>query len=415
MTKGRSSNVGDDAARGSSIYELIKHRLGDIAAVQQGYTFSRDYQGQVQGRWPFVKVGDLNAHGNIKYLDKTRNYVDEDVVAQIGATPFAAGSIVFPRVGAALKNNKKRILREPCLTDDNVIVVTVTRPRSCAAEYLYYWFDFQDLQRFCNDGTVPVINGRTLRRQLVLLPSLVVQQEIARLLSAWDVAIERAQQLIAAEERLLAHEVSRLINRGPHSRRQIGSFAKECAERNHSNKTARVLSVTNTRGFLLPEDRFERRIASADLSLYKVVLRGQYAYNPSRINVGSIARLDDWDDGVLSPMYIVFELDRAKIDSDYFLHWLGSHEARERIKRSAQGSVRNSVPFAEFSALTIPLPDCARQANIARYLNASRKQITLLGLAIAKLKEQKRGLMQRLLTSRWRLPVASYGTEKEGK
>ena len=141
------------------------------------------------------------------------------------------------------------------------------------------------------------------------------------------------------------------------------------------------------------------------MSNYKVVRRGQYAYNPSRINVGSIARLDGWDDGVLSPMYVVFGVDETKINSDYFLHWLDSHEARERIKKSAQGSVRETVSFSEFASLAIPLPDTAKQTAIARYLNALREEVALLGQSVEALKQQKRGLMQKLLTGQWRVKV----------
>ena len=137
-----------------------------------------------------------------------------------------------------------------------------------------------------------------------------------------------------------------------------------------------------------------------------MVTRGQYAYNPSRINVGSIARLDDWDMGVLSPMYVVFGLDTAKVDSDYFLHWLDSHEARERIKKSAQGSVRETVSFTEFAAIAFPLPDLHGQAAIARYLSVLREEIAALGVYVEKLKEQKRGLMQKLLTGQWRVPLS---------
>ena len=111
--------------------------------------------------------------------------------------------------------------------------------------------------------------------------------------------------------------------------------------------------------------------------------------------------------GVLSPMYVVFELDRANVNSDYFLHWLDSHEARERIKKSAQGSVRETVSFTEFAAIAFPLPDFDRQAAIARYLNTLREEISTLGIYVEKLKEQKRGLMQKLLTGQWRVLAES--------
>lgn len=405
MTLKTTAKLKNDETRPATSRQLVEYPLGDIAMVQQGYTFSPDYQGQAEGKWLYVKVGDLNAHGNTKYIDRTLNYVDDNVLEEMGAKPFPSGSIVFPRVGAALRNNNKRILRHASLTDDNVIVVTVRDARSCSSEYLYYWFDFQDLQRFCNDGTVPVINGKNLKRQCVPFPNIELQQEIADLLSTWDTAIQKTEQLIAAKERHYSHELSRLISRGQHPHAHVGAFAEEVSARNRGGNEARVLSVTNSRGFVLPEDQFERRVASADLSNYKVVHRGQYAYNPSRINVGSIARLDGWDDGVLSPMYVVFRIDEAKANSDYLLHWLNSHEARQRIKNSAQGSVRETVSFSEFAAITIPLPDSNTQTAIARYLNALREEIDLFGQSVTALKTQKRGLMQKLLTGQWRLPV----------
>jgi type I restriction enzyme S subunit len=254
-------------------------------------------------------------------------------------------------------------------------------------------------------GSMKKINQSTVESIPVVVPSISEQASIATVLLKWYEAIQKTEQLIAAKELHYSHELSRLISRGQHSHGHVGTFAEEVSARNRGGNEARVLSVTNSRGFVLPEDQFERRVASADLSNYKVVRRGQYAYNPSRINVGSITRLDGWDEGVLSPMYVVFRLDESKANSDYFLHWLNSHEARQRIKNSAQGSVRETVSFSEFAAITIPLPVSNAQTAIARYLNALREEIDLLGQSAAALKTQKRGLMQKLLTGQWRLPV----------
>jgi type I restriction enzyme S subunit len=261
------------------------------------------------------------------------------------------------------------------------------------------------LDRRSHGGTMQGLNLEALASVRLPLPPLPEQRKIAEILRTWDTAIQKAEQLIAAKERHYSHELSRLISRGQHAHTHVGTFAEEVSARNRGGNEARVLSVTNSRGFVLPEDQFERRVASADLSNYKVVRRGQYAYNPSRINVGSIARLDGWEDGVLSPMYVVLRLDESKTNSDYFLHWLNSHEARQRIKNSAQGSVRETVSFSEFAAITIPLPDTNTQTAIARCLNALREEIDLLGQTVAALKTQKRGLMQKLLTGQWRLPV----------
>lgn len=270
------------------------------------------------------------------------------------------------------------------------------------AEYINDKIEF-----FVESSGIPQLTGQQCAGYKILLPSIPEQRAIAAMLSSWNTAIQKTEQLIAAKERHYTHELSRLISQGKHSRNHVGNCAHEISERNRGGNDERVLSVTNSRGFVLPEDQFERRVASADLSNYKIVTRGQYAYNPSRINVGSIARLDGWDMGVLSPMYVVFGLDDAKVNSDYFLHWLESHEAKERIKNSAQGSVRETVSFTEFAAISVPMPSLEDQQAIANYLNAMREESALLEKKAKKLSAQKRGLMQKLLTGQWRLDITT--------
>jgi len=244
-----------------------------------------------------------------------------------------------------------------------------------------------------------------LRKMRLILPPVQEQTAIADLLSTWDAAIEKIEKLIAAKGKRYSWLLSRLISDKRHPRGHIRDFAKEVSIRNRDGAISQVLSVTNHSGFVLPEDQFERRVASSDLSNYKIVTRGQYAYNPSRVNVGSIARLNDWDEGVLSPMYVVFELDENKIESDFFHHWLQSHEAKQRIKKSAQGSVRETVSFGDFSAIPFPLPPEEQQQEIAGILNTAQQEIALLKNLADACRLQKRGLMQKLLTGQWRVTV----------
>jgi len=249
------------------------------------------------------------------------------------------------------------------------------------------------------------INSTQLKEFPVLLPPLPEQTAIADLLSTWDAAIEKTARLIAAKEKWLSWLTRRLIRSPEQQQVYVREFTNEISKRNRENKFDRVLSVTNRNGFVLPEDQFERRVASSDLCNYKIVSRGQYAYNPSRINVGSIARLDDWNNGVLSPMYVVFKLNEEKIFSDFFLHWLSSHEAKERIRKSAQGSVRETVSFTDFGAIKFPLPSLEQQREIASTLNTARREIDLLKNQLEAFRRQKRGLMQKLLTGKWRVKI----------
>lgn len=274
-------------------------------------------------------------------------------------------------------------------------------------KFLAYYLSSQPqrnlLNRLNDSGAKSGLNLSTIAKFPVTLPDKATQEFIIDALEQWDTAIEKTEALIDAKERQFGWLVTRLINKSGHKKKQLSDFISEVSVRNRGNEIDRVLSVTNRSGFVLPEDQFERRVASANVSNYKIVQQGQYAYNPSRINVGSIARLDDWDNGILSPMYTVFKLDQKIANSDYFLHWLYSSEAKQRIKKSAQGSVRETVSFGDLGAIPICLPELSVQQNIANTLNTAQQEITLLKKLADQYRTQKRGLMQKLLSGEWHI------------
>lgn len=370
--------------------------IGDVCDFESGNGFTpQDWK---TTGLPIIRIQNLNGSDSFNYFD---GEPDPAWIVEPNDLLFAWAGVKGVSFGPTIWKGPRGVL--------NQHIYRIRPKKGINKRWLYYALleVTAEIESKAHGFKTSLVHVRKadITRARISLPGEHEQEAVATALGCWDTAIETTERLIAAKERFYGHELSRLISRGHHSRGHVGSFAHEVSERNRGGNEARVLSVTNSRGFVLPEDQFERRVASADLSNYKVVRRGQYAYNPSRINVGSIARLDDWDDGVLSPMYVVFGLDETKVDSDYFRHWLDSHEARERIKKSAQGSVRETVSFSEFASLSIPLPDLATQTAIARYLNTLRQEITLLSRSLTALKRQKRGLMQKLLTGKWRVPV----------
>jgi len=247
------------------------------------------------------------------------------------------------------------------------------------------------------------INSSQLKEFPVLLPPINEQLAIVELISTWDITVEKIEQLIKAKEIYYTWLLSQVMSNSNCPRIHIRDVAREISSKNKNKNIDLVLSVTNKNGFVLPEDHFERRVASSDLSNYKIVTKGQYAYNPSRINVGSIARLDKWDEGVLSPMYVVFELDKTKVMSDYFLHWLNSDEAKQRISKSVQGSVRETVNFDDFGAILIPLPSIKQQTAVVEVLNSIQREVNFLKKQLEAYRKQKQGLMQKLLTGKWHI------------
>lgn len=131
----------------------------------------------------------------------------------------------------------------------------------------------------------------------------------------------------------------------------LGKFVTEYSVRNKSNENIPVYSVTNSHGFCT--EYFGKEVASQDKTTYKIVPRGCFAYNPSRINVGSV----DWqrheDRVIVSPLYNVFSVSDG-IDRQYLYYFLRSDLGRQMIKSKASGSVRDNLKIDMLKEMTIP-------------------------------------------------------------
>ena len=131
----------------------------------------------------------------------------------------------------------------------------------------------------------------------------------------------------------------------------LGKYVKEYSVRNKDNEDIPVYSVTNSQGFCT--EYFGKEVASNDKTTYKIVPRGFFAYNPSRINVGSV----DWqrceDRVIVSPLYNVFSVS-DKLDCQYLYYFLKSDFAKQMIKSKASGSVRDNLKLEMLKEITIP-------------------------------------------------------------
>ncbi len=150
----------------------------------------------------------------------------------------------------------------------------------------------------------------------------------------------------------------------------LKELIKEVNERNKDEKVKTVLSVTNSRGFVSQEEYFEGTVHSANISNYKIVRKNQFAYNPSRINVGSIDILKNYEEGALSPMYVVFEVDTKKLMPEYFKYYFQTNRFLENVKNNTQGSVRNSLSFKALYDFDYLLPPIEEQEKIVKILSA---------------------------------------------
>lgn len=151
----------------------------------------------------------------------------------------------------------------------------------------------------------------------------------------------------------------------------LGELIVEKKEKAKSNGY-KVWSVSNKYGFINSEEYFDKKIASLNTSNYKVVKPLYFAFNPSRINVGSIACNFSDDLGIVSPMYTLFEIkDKNKILPEFLLMYLKSDLCKEHINHKIQGATRKVLKKDDLFTLKIPVPTKDQQLEI---LNLVKKE-----------------------------------------
>ena len=165
---------------------------------------------------------------------------------------------------------------------------------------------------------------------------------------------------------------------------KLGSLISEYSVRNKADEDIPVYSVTNEQGFCT--GYFSKEVASQDRTTYKIVPRGCFAYNPSRINVGSVDVQECEDRVIVSPLYVVFSVDE-KLNRRYLLHYLKSDITLTYIKAYASGSVRDNLKFSILKDFPINLPSAEEQGQIVATLDGIEHLIALRKEEIASLDE----------------------------
>ena len=143
-------------------------------------------------------------------------------------------------------------------------------------------------------------------------------------------------------------------------------------------------------------------IIGESIDRYKAVSQFDFAYNPMRINVGSIAMWDGEEDVLVSPDYVVFRCG-TKLDAQYLNHFRKTHYWQHFVTRAGGGSVRVRIYFSDLASMKLNLPSIEEQKAIAAVLNTQDTEINLLSHRFDTLKQQKKGLMQQLLTGKVRV------------
>jgi type I restriction enzyme S subunit len=387
--------------------------LGELGTFSKGKGILKEQV--ISDGLPCIRYGEIYTTHNF-IIKKFKSFISDDVANE--SKEIQNGDILFAGSGETIKEIGKAVAyvgNDKAYAGGDIIILSTKKDFNpeCLSYALETDFVKKQKRVLGQGNSVVHIYSSDLSKLKIPLPPLPEQKAIAQVLSTADAAIHTTEKLIAQKEirkKWLMQQLltgKRRLNsfNSEVKPKVVGQFLKEVSERNKDLKVTKILSVTNTRGFINQSDQFDRSIASEDTSNYKIVKKGQFAYNPSRVNVGSLDLLRNYDKGILSPMYVVFSTNEKQLLADFLYFHLKTQWFYGHIPMFVQGSVRDSLSFDGLCSMKFFIPTIEEQTAITQVLQAADKEISLLKAKAEKLREHKKGLMQALLTGKVRLKV----------
>ena len=252
------------------------------------------------------------------------------------------------------------------------------------------------IRRIAQGTKIYSINSKNFTECYVGIPSKEEQTKIASLLRLIDDRISTQNKIIEDLKKLKSAIIEIEYSSKTKTSSHIGDLIVQTSKRNKNNAIQIVLSVSNRQGFVRQSEQFENRcVASDDMSNYKIVERNDFAFNPARINVGSIARLITFEKGIVSPMYICFRT-KGCTTPEYLDYFFESKQFLTEIQKRLEGSVRQCLSYEGLCNIPFPLLAIEEQQRIGKQLFTLAQKIKLEKDFLEILHRQKQYLLHQM-------------------
>lgn len=271
------------------------------------------------------------------------------------------------------------------------------------------------------------LNTSDFKNYPILLPPIHEQKNISQILATWDQAItvvskllENSQQqkkalvqeLLVGKKRLIDGKGGKFCQKW--EKKKLSQLFNRVTVKNRGQSN-NVVTISAQQGLIRQEDFFKKSVASEVLDDYFLLKKGQFAYNKSYSNgypMGAIKRLNKYDDGVVTTLYICFEIsNQYESYSDFWEHYFESGLLNKGLSQIAHEGGRAhgllNVKPSDFFSLKLDVPSYVEQQKIASVLSDADREIEIFKQKLRFLKKEKNALMQQLLTGKKRVKVAA--------
>ena len=369
--------------------------IGSEFDLYSGNTPSRLDKEQFNGDVNWISSGELKEH----YIYDTKEKITEEAASYNNLRLLPIGTFVIAIYGLEAEGvrgtgsiiKKKSTISQACMA--------FSSKGAIINEFLYSWYKKHGNLiglKYAQGTKQQNLSYDIISQFRISYPSIKEQKKLEEFISLLDERIATQNKIIEDLKLLKSAIIERAYyNRSYHPCR-IGDVIEQISERNKGKSIDMVLSVSNKQGFINQSEQFEDRIiASEDTSNYKIVHKNDFAYNPARINVGSIARLTTIDMGIVSPMYICFRV-RKGVVSEYLEHFFSTSYFFYEMQKRLEGSVRQCLSFEGICNIPIYIPSSEEQHTIGKKISVLLDKIDVETHYHCKLVEQKHYLLRQM-------------------
>lgn len=399
-----------------------KEKIVDICNLSSGSTPSRKSKENFTGDILWVTSGELKG----KYLLSTNEMINNQAVIDSGLKLYKSGTVIIAMYGLEADG-----IRGTC----SISAKECTISQACMAftdfkqmepEYFYYWYKNNGnkiglkyaqgtkQQNLCSD-LVGKIN--------IIFPPVCEQRKIIKYLATLDEIINKTYELICQKQKQKYWLMQNLLTgkkrlsgfHGNWKEKRLNEVVNVIEKRNAINNT-NVLTISAQYGLISQKDFFKKEIASKNKENYYLLEKDDFAYNKSYsgdYTYGAVKRLKNYDSGIVSPLYICFRVTDKNISLDYLEYYFEFGMADREIANIAQEGARNhgllNISTKDFFNIKLILPTYEEQKMIAEILVLADKEINLLEQKLDLIKQEKKAVMQLLLTGIVRVPQNKKG------
>lgn len=381
-------------------------RLGDVCSIYTGTGFPIQYQGESNGIYPFYKVGDISrnvANGNV-FLQECENYISEEIVKKIKGTIVPANSVVFAKIGEAVKLNRRAITSQDCLVDNNAMGIYPDQ-KIIYLSYFYHYMCNLKLEQYAEATTVPSVKKSVIENLDIPLPEYDEQIRISTLIDKINECISlRKQQLAKLDELVKARfvelfdsyiEAAKLsdvatVSGGLTKNAKRDKLPLRMPYLRVANVSFASIDVSEMLDIGLTEEEYEKTLLQ----------NGDLLFVEGNGSPDQIGRVAIWQNEIVPCVHqnhlIKSRFNRGLVIPVFAMYYFMSPKGREQIRSKAVStSGLYTLSVSKISDLAIPVPPIELQNQFAAFVEQTDKSKSAIQQSLDKLETLKRALMQK--------------------